>query len=534
MHLPSRLPLALLLLLGACGGGGGGGGGVPPGTIVGDGGTVVTPPVVTPPVTTPPVTTPPDTGTPAPARGSLIGTATLVPVSVAGASLNTLDADTFTALLDTAQSGTSVITGKPSCAVTTYTLRYHTVGGNGEPTEASAAVMLPSGGPSVCTGTRPVMLYAHGTSLQKSADMANLSSTESRLIAAMFAGQGYIVVAPNYAGYAGSTLPYHSYLDAAQQSNDMIDALRAARLAFSTIGASPSSKLVVSGYSQGGYVALATQRAMQSAYAAEFTVAAAAGLSGPYALLDFGDAMFGGAPSFGSTAFLPMLINAGQHAQAGLYSAPGDIYEDPYAAGIEDLLPGVLGSSELASLGKLPAKALFAANSLPQNGAALDYFGAGNLVKTSYRSAYLVDVALHPCNTSSAAPLACAPAQALRKWLLKNDLRTYQPAVPLLLCGGNEDPVVPYRNTELTAAYFRSGKLSKTLEVVNVDSTPGLGDSYRTAKLGFAAAKLALRLNALNQNESPDQAIQSSYHAGLAAPACLRVARDFFQGQLTQ
>ena len=31
-------------------------------------------------------------------------------------------------------------------------------------------------------------------------------------MAAVFAAQGYIVVAPNYAGYDGSTLDYHPYL----------------------------------------------------------------------------------------------------------------------------------------------------------------------------------------------------------------------------------------------------------------------------------------------------------------------------------
>jgi len=32
---------------------------------------------------------------------------------------------------------------------------------------------------------------------------------EALIMAAVFASQGYIVVAPNYAGYDSSTLPYH-------------------------------------------------------------------------------------------------------------------------------------------------------------------------------------------------------------------------------------------------------------------------------------------------------------------------------------
>src|SRR6185437_12679033 len=150
---------------------------------------------------------------------------------------------------------------------------------------------------SSCTGARPIVLYAHGTSAEKSYDIANLPGTtgnvndEGVLLAAVFAAQGYIVVAPNYAGYDTSTLPYHPYLVAAQQSHDMMDALTAARSAFTVLGVNGGNKLFITGYSQGGYVALATLRAMQ---AAGQSVTAAAPMSGPYALSAFGDAIFMG------------------------------------------------------------------------------------------------------------------------------------------------------------------------------------------------------------------------------------------------
>ena len=82
------------------------------------------------------------------------------------------------------------------------------------------------------------------------------------------AAQGFIVVAPNYAGYDVSSLPYHPYLNGAQQSGDMMDALSAARTALPTTFASSTSdngQLLVTGYSQGGYVALRTVQALQAA-----------------------------------------------------------------------------------------------------------------------------------------------------------------------------------------------------------------------------------------------------------------------------
>src|SRR6185436_4932621 len=140
---------------------------------------------------------------------------------------------------------------------------------------------------ATCTGARPLMLYAHGTSAVKTFNIADLNganNAEGLAVAAVFAAQGYIVIAPNYAGYDTSTLTYHAYLNADQQSKDMIDALTAGRKAL-PLAATPSTtdggKLFITGYSQGGYVAMATHRALQAAGVA---VTASAPLSGPYAL----------------------------------------------------------------------------------------------------------------------------------------------------------------------------------------------------------------------------------------------------------
>jgi pimeloyl-ACP methyl ester carboxylesterase len=437
-----------------------------------------------------------------------------------------LDPAALSALLD---SGTTSVTGDPQCAVTMFTVRYNTLGGSGEPTEASAAISVPSGPRAICSGTRPVLLYAHATSIDKSYDMAKLRVTrEARMVAAMFAAQGYIVVAPNYAGYAGSSLAYHPYLNADQQSADMIDALRAARLSFGTIGAHPSDKLLVTGYSQGGAVALATQRAMQAMNSSAFAPTAVAGLSGPYALSQLGDTQFAGSPRIGVTAFLPMLISGGHLSGDKQYEAASELYEDKYAATIEALLPGASSLGDLISAGKLPATALFAADSMPQASGYGRYFGAGNLIKTAFRDAYVADMEAHPCELHSATPLDCAPANPLRKLMRKNDMRSYDPVAPTMLCGGSGDPTVPYLNTVSALRYFHQRPHPGELVEVDLDDFPGLRDPYRTPKLSFIAAKVALRAAAIKNGDSPDEAVEINYHAGLAAPFCMLASRNFF------
>jgi predicted esterase len=461
---------------------------------------------------------------PVPTRGSLVGQAASVAVNVGGIALSTLSPNVLAGFLESAQTGTLAVAGQPQCSVSVYRVHYNTVGGAGELTDASAAVFVPSGTGNSCANSRPVLLYAHGTSLQKSYDMADIANnTEARLAAAVFAAQGFIVVAPNYAGYGGSSLGYHPYLDRVQESADMLDALRAARSSFTAIGARDSGKLLVTGYSQGGHVALATQRAMQEA-GSEFTLAAAAGMSGPYALTRFADELFGGAPRDGATIIVPTIINAAQHAGAAIYRTPADVYEAQYAATIVDLVPGTLGSSELVSQGRLPATSLFAADSMPQVAGYTQYFGAGNLIRSDYRAAYLADVAAHPCDRSTTAPLDCAPEHSLRKWLARNDLRSYAPTAPTLLCGGHDDPTVPYFNTTATSAYFRAR--GATITELDIDDTPSLSDPFRSAKAGFVAAKAILR--AANGGD----AIASTYHAGLVAPFCMAATRDYFQAVL--
>ena len=60
-----------------------------------------------------------------------------------------------------------------------YDIQYETVGGAGEPTTASAALMVPSGFGDRCTGARPVVLYAHGTTTDRKFNMTNPQNAET-------------------------------------------------------------------------------------------------------------------------------------------------------------------------------------------------------------------------------------------------------------------------------------------------------------------------------------------------------------------
>src|SRR5690348_10440652 len=165
---------------------------------------------------------------PTPTRGQLVGTPAMTGSYSPSDLLSDLTSDPLGKLL-------LQLTFTPTCSVNVYHYDYQTVGGAGESTQASAALMVPTGSGGSCQGARPLVMYAHGTNPLKTFNMAALANnSEALLMASIFASQGYIVVAPNYAGYDTSTLAYHPYLNADQQSKDMIDALAAARSAFKT------------------------------------------------------------------------------------------------------------------------------------------------------------------------------------------------------------------------------------------------------------------------------------------------------------
>jgi hypothetical protein len=445
--------------------------------------------------------------------------------------------------------------GTPVCDIGFYHLRYVTVGGAGESTTASGALMVPSGLDARCRGARPIVLYAHGTTTARSFNIADLSgqqNPETLFLAALFASQGYIVVAPNYAGYDASALPYHPYLVADQQSKDMIDALTAARSALPTAGApltTDGGGLFITGYSQGGYVAMATQRAMESA---GMRVSAAAPMSGPYALAAFVDSAFYGEVDGGAPVVATFLMTAYQKAYGNMYASAADVFEAQYAPGIDTLLPSSMSRGELYAQGKLPQYALFSPT--PPGPAFVDTvtppatlaelapvfalgFGADALVKSSYRSSYLSDAEANPDGAwpvASTGEAAASPGLPLRQALKRNDLRNWAPVAPVLLCGGDADPVVFWLNTQLMQAYWSAHTPAPaSISVLDLESAAKPNDPYAGPKHDFGLAKQLIAADAVlhGATDGGAFAVARAYHATLVAPFCFVAVKSFFDSQ---
>jgi hypothetical protein len=483
-----------------------------------------------------------DSGMPAtPARGTLLQN----PLQL----LSTLTASSLLLELNAASNQQLLsLSGAPVCDILMYDIAYETVGGANEPTTASAALMIPTGLGANCTGARPILLYAHGTTTDRAFNMDNLQNTEALNLAALFATKGYIVVAPNYAGYDTSTLPYHPFLIADQQSKDMIDALAAARTALPLASATftqDDGRLFITGYSQGGYVAMATHRAMQ---AAGMTVTAAAPMSGPYALAAFVDAVFYGEVNGGATVSSTLLLTAYQKAYGNIYADPVDVFADQYAAGIDSLLPSTTVRSQLYAQGKLPEFALFSSTP-PAPAFAVDTppatpanlaevfalgFGTGNLLQNSYRLSYLQDAQSNPDGgwpSITTGVAAANPGLPWRQALRDNDLRNWVPTAPVLLCGGAVDPVVFWFNTGLMQSYWAShAPATASIGVLDLESAATSNDPYAGLKNDFEIAKALVAAAAVAQGATDGGALAVAevYHTTLVSPFCFAAAKTFF------
>ena len=472
----------------------------------------------------------------------------------------------------------STATPVAKCGVTIEKVSYDTKGAADEDTNATAALMLPTGDAAECKGDRPVLLYAHGTTTDKGYDFAQVGNAknpavgEANLIAANFAAQGYIVVAPNYAGYDESKLDYHPYLVAQQQSTDMVDALDSARSIierkkrandanYSKID--DSGKLFIAGYSQGGYVTMATARALQDK---NEPVTAIAPSSGPYALAAFGDEIFSGNVNIGASRFAPLLGIGLQAKYGNIYSKKSDIFLDKYA---DAQLPSNTPFGELVKAGKLPNNALFQKNPSDPRLAGLSpgklfsilggYDDTDYLIKTDFRAAYVADTQKNPDGltlaNSNNLP-AANPQNNLRKALKDNDLRGYVPKMPTLICGGNQDPTVYFdTNTgsmvkliQTEVAKNPAKKLNITVLDVDKDNEADRPDYQTLTIIGQASmnpwkvndvvkkvqTNFSNSVKKVKDDADPNGgvaallAFYTNYHGDLVSPACTEATREFF------
>lgn len=492
-----------------------------------------------------------------------LAASTLTPVAwaqpsplIAGSAQRTvaLDPAGLSARLEKFDEGRWIIAngGKLGCSVEVWQYRYRTIDGRGRPTEASAALMVPRGSESGCSGPRPVIGALHGTVDERRYNLADLSgnnpaSPRAVAWAATYAAHGYVTVAPNYAGFDSSTLNYHPYHDYRQQTADVIAAIDAGRALLAELGGADSGKLFLVGYSQGGWVTMATHRAIE---ARGGTVTASMPSSGGYPLAAMVDDIFLGRPVQGSPLYFPMVISSYRNAFRNI---PANLFNPRYATAGDDLIPAPVPFVELVKQGKVPETALFesAAPPLPKGAGPklralvartgpefgppqlrVTYsrgLGKDALLTDAARLSWLQDMARHPDgawpNYGSGAP-APGSRDPLRQNFIRNDLRGWTPRAPLTMCGGSSDQAVPFHlGGKLMMRYWSSPDTAAPpgrVALIDFDAHATPGDPRAALKANLAALREA------TVAAKGEQAWLDAYHQITLPRFCYTAAREWF------
>ena len=369
-------------------------------------------------------------------RGALLDT----PIVLATLTAAQIDAST-------AASGLQGISGKAVCDVKVVSLNYLTPGVKNDTTNASGVLLIPVGTAPACIAPSALVAYAKGTDVQKPRTLANPADGETFLLTAIYAAQGYSVVATDYIGYAKSGYSFHPYLHADSEASSVLDSVRAARSASKFLGYNLSGKTMLTGYSQGGHASMAAHRAGEAdaATATELNIVAGAHLAGPYNL---SGSLSSPVAIAGYQFFIPLLITSWQKVYGTVYTDVKSVFKAPYSDYIENLLP-----TSLTFEGKnLDYTTLITTGKLP--------FGATPALARDalMQPAFVADVAV---NKNNGVYLAA----------VKNDLLGWTPKAKTLLCGGAGDPTVPpsLHQTVMKADFDKRGVT--TVTSVDVDAT---------------------------------------------------------------
>ncbi|MFJ5774564.1 alpha/beta hydrolase family protein [Streptomyces sp. NPDC093094] len=305
--------------------------------------------------------------------------------------------------------------------VTAYRLTYATIGPHGRPATATGLLVLPCGGPH----RLDLVSDTHGTVSHRD-DAPSGGAGRNRLTPYLHASAGRAVAAPDYLGLGGGP-GRHPYVDTASSVTASLDMLKAARTASHRLGRPLTRTVYVTGFSQGGQVAMALGRELSRGRDG-FRLRALAPMAGPYDLLgsEFPGIADGRVAPRSAVFYLSYFLTA-QNRIHPLYKDPAEVFRAPYAQAVEDLFDGTHNESEV--MAALPAT-------------------PGELLTPEW------------------AENVRAPRGALRAVLKANDgVCDWAPTAPVRLYAGGADTDVPSANTRACAVGL--ARLGVRAEVVD-------------------------------------------------------------------
>lgn len=372
----------------------------------------------------------------------------------------------------------------------TYTLdmqkiTYQSIGADGLTHTMTGLLILPR----AVSGSRPsvpILMYQHGTETYRPFSPSQFLVHQDRpadypevMVAAAIAATGYAVAMADYEGMGDNTA-IQPYVNGTALARQVIDMLRASRdrIAAATSPCTWNSQLFLLGYSEGGYVTMTTTRELQLRNAAEFTVTAAAALSGPHDLSGTMRNLMLSNNTSKAPYFLPFLLTGYSYS----YGGPNSIFNpltsmgSPYNINIPPLFDGTKTSDQInLTMGMMYNPVTFI---VPKNVLTTTFTtllstdtGAGS----AYSFLHLNDSFRDPANSSA----------------------IWRPTVPIRMHHHLNDELVPYGNSQAAFNAFssvggkRHGGIGPGVELVQETVSISLAKPTDTVHVGAAIPELS-------------------------------------------
>lgn len=221
-----------------------------------------------------------------------------------------------------------------SGGVDVYRLTYKTAVASKAIT-ASGLMCVPQG-----QGSYPVICFLNGTNTVNAYAPSNYVINTQYQLVEIIASMGYVVLIPDYPGFGASASIPHPYLVKDPTVKSVIDIFYAAAEAAGSLikGIEVKNEYYLTGYSQGGWAAMALHYALENQYADDFSLRGSMCGAGPYDIAYIFSEMIG-ASTYPMPVYLAYIVNA-YKAYNQVSNPVTDIFNEPYASRLPSLFNG--------------------------------------------------------------------------------------------------------------------------------------------------------------------------------------------------
>ena len=318
-----------------------------------------------------------------------------------------------------------------------FAIPYTTTDEMGQSVEASGLFVLPVGMPEAVESIGySVVSDDHGTlfsNRESPSVIADRNATPEGSPIILSSIGGFVTLQPDYIGFGDSKDHYHPFVLKKSLANATVDFIKAAKVFAKNNNIKLNGQLFLTGYSEGGYAALATLQKIEEQNTG-LTVTMAIPMAGPYALKTMSDGVLS-QPKLSVPSFM---ADVG-YAYAMTYDKALDsVINEPYASKLDSLFDGTKTREQID----------------PE--LSYDTTGQNGLFVPSFVESYFVD-----------------GNQWFKQAVAENSLESWAPVTPVRFVHCKGDDVIPFGITQLTAGTMQAMG-AENVSVVPVEETLGL------------------------------------------------------------